>query len=271
MRLIRRSTWLLLALATSLPLLPCAVAQQPAVAAESATVAEQYLFAAANQERATRGLPLLHRDPLLVRGAAQHAQAMAERGTLSHQFPGEPTLPTRAANAGLAFSLITENVGVAPSAVEIHDLWMHSEHHRTNLLDPEVDAVGIRVIERSGQFYAVEDFARTLRVLNIDQQEAAIGALIAQSSRSHSNRLELVVDATASVDARRTCAMSTGFAGARKPWFVQRFTTSDLTRLPAQLLTQLASGRYHQAVVGACATNSASPFASYNFAVLLYP
>jgi uncharacterized protein YkwD len=270
------STHLLLALAlagvASLPLLPRAAAQRTESAplaepaAEPATVAEQYLFTAANQERATRGLPLLHRDPLLVRSAAQHALAMADHASISHQFPGEPTLPKRAANAGLAFTLITENVGEAPSSVEIHDLWMHSEHHRDNLLDPAVDAIGIRVIARDGELYAVEDFAKTLQNVSLEEQESAIAALIA-----HSSRIALLTTPDAVADARKTCALSTGFAGTRKPFFVERFNSSNLTELPSQLKTQLASERYHQAVVGACVVNSTGPFTSYNFAVLLYP
>jgi uncharacterized protein YkwD len=234
--------------------------------AAPATVAEQYLLAAANQERAARGLGLLRRDLSLVQSAEQHARAMAEHTAISHQFSGEAALPERAAGAGLAFSLVTENVGEAPSAVQIHDLWMNSEHHRTNLLDPQVDAVGIRVIARDGEMYAVEDFARTLRDVSLNEQEAAIGALVVQSSR-----IALIVTDEAVADARRTCAMSKGFAGGRKPWFIERFTTSSLAELPDQLKTQLASGRYHQVAVGACATSSNSPFASYNFAVLLFP
>jgi len=64
--------------------------------------------------------------------------------------------------------------------------------------------------------------------------------------------------------------MTTGFAGARKPTFVMRFTSSSLIQLPGELKTRLASGKYHQAAVGACYVKESS-FTSYNFAVLLYP
>jgi hypothetical protein len=37
------------------------------------------------------------------------------------------------------------------------------------------------------------------------------------------------------------------------------------------LKSRLASGRYHEAAVGACSTRTRSAFTSYNFAVLLYP
>jgi hypothetical protein len=247
-------------------MLPCALAQQPANSADTPTVAEQYLLSAANQERAARNLPLLHRDPQLARAAAQHAQAMAAHGSISHQFPGEPGLSSRGAAMGLAFSLISENVAEATSAVQIHNMWMQSPGHRTNLLDPAVDAVGIRVIAREGELYAVEDFAKLVPSNSLQQQESAISALIVKPGR-----ITLDSDAGDLSAARQTCAMSTGFSGARTPGFVMRFTTSSLTRLPADLKTRLASGRYRQASVGACTGNSSSPFTGYNIAVLLYP
>lgn len=251
------------ALIAALALTSPAEAQQTK---ETATVAEQYLLAAANQERATRGLPLLRRDSLLARSAAQHAEMMAEHESISHQFAGEAALPRRGASVGLAFSLISENVGQAPSVAEIHEMWMQSEHHRTNLLDPSVDAVGIRVIARNGELYAVEDFARTVRNVSLDEQESTLAGIIARSSM-----LTLANDPEATTTARKTCTMSSGYSGMRKPWFVMRFTSDSLTELPDQLKQRLSSGRYREASVGACASNSAGPFTSYNFAVLLYP
>jgi len=265
MRPLYPSTHLLLALAAAVALLPCAVAQHSAGSADTPTVAEQYLLSAANQERAARNLPLLHRDPQLARAAAQHAQAMVEHGSISHQFAGEPALARRAAGMGVAFSLISENVAEAPSAVQIHEMWMHSEGHRANLLDPAIDAAGICVIARNGELYAVEDFARTVPSASLDEQEFAIRALIAQLGKI---ALATAPDATSA--ARQTCAMTTGYASASKPTFVMRFTSSSLTQLPSELTTRLASGRYRQASVGACSAKE-SPFTTYNFAVLLYP
>lgn len=233
---------------------------------ESGSVAEQYLLAAANQERAERGLQPLHRDAALARVAARHAEQMAEHGSISHQFSGEPELTQRGASAGVAFTLIEENVAEAPSAVQIHEMWMNSEHHRNNLLEPSIDAAGISVVQRDGVFYAVEDFARTTRVMSVADQEAAVAALVRGRAR--------VTIETAASDisaARETCAMDTGYTGGRKPWFVMRFTSASLDRLPDELNSRLATGKYHKAEVGACAGDASSPFTSYNIAVLLFP
>jgi hypothetical protein len=159
--------------------------------------------------------------------------------------------------------LITENVAEASNSALIHDLWMKSEGHRANLLDPNVDSVGIAVVQKNGQLYAVEDFARTVVSLSIDQQEAAVGGLLTAAG--------LRLGTTGKQDARQTCTISTGYVGSRQPWFVMRYTASSLDRLPDQLTSKLATGKYHEAVVGACVTGKETPFTSYNVAVMLFP
>lgn len=262
----RRRAILPLALAALCALIPCTIARAAGDPSPSASIAEQYLLAAANQERTARGLQPLHRDSALARAAQQHALQMAEHGAISHQFPGEPELTVRGAHAGVAFTVIEENVAEAPNAAAIHQMWMNSEHHRNNLLDPSIDAAGISVVRRGNEFFAVEDFARITRAISFSEQEAAIASLIRKQAPVS---IETASDDLAS--ARQTCAMDTGYAGPRKPWFIMRFTAASLDRLPDQLLTRLASGKYHRASIGACAGDPGTPFTSYNIAVLLYP
>jgi hypothetical protein len=227
-----------------------------------ATVAERFLLSAANQDRASHQLPPLRLDEHLSLAARLHAYEMAKRGTISHQFDGEQDLATRAADSGAHFSLVTENVAEAPNSADIHDLWMHSAGHRANLLDPNVDAVGIAVVWSRGEFYAVEDFAHVIQKLTLAEQEVEVSQMLGQ--------MGLAV-APPSEDARQTCQLSSGYAGARKPWFVMRYTSSDLHRLPEELKTRIASGKYREAAVGACVPERQSPFTSYSLAVLLFP
>jgi len=245
-----------------------AAALLPAVAVISespriGSVAEQYLFSAANAERAQRGLQPLRWDETLHRAAQRHAGEMAARESISHQYPGEMDLAGRGRAAGARFTLIAENVAEAWSAPEIHNAWMHSPDHRANLLDPHVNSVGISVMRRGQQLYAVEDFDRSIESLSLEQQESTIAVLLQTEAR-----LNLLPNVA---DARRTCAMSSGYAGARKPWFVQRFTASSLDRLPGTLREKLATGKYHSAAVGACEVRSGGSFSPYAIAVLLFP
>jgi len=202
-------------------------------------------------------------DETLHRAAQRHAGEMAARESISHQYPGELDLAERGHAAGAKFTVISENVAEAWSAPEIHDAWMHSPDHRANLLDPRVNSVGISVMRRGRQLYAVEDFDRTMESMSFAQQESAIAELLRTEAR-----LSMLPNVE---DARRTCEMSSGYAGARKPWFVQRFTTSSLDRLPETLRQKLATGKYHSAVVGACEARGSGSFTPYAIAVLLFP
>lgn len=226
-------------------------------------VAEQYLFHAANAERQARGLAPLRWDDTLYRAAWLHARQMAARESISHQYDGEPDLAERAQTSGVHFSVVAENVAEAPTAPMIHQGWMESEHHRDNLLDPRLNRVAISVLVRDGQLYAVEDFDREVEALSFADQERAVADLLAQTAP--------VAVRIGTGEARDTCQLETGYAGSRRPWFVMRFTAGELDELPGELQRRLASGKYHEALVGACPARDTGHFSGYNVAVLLYP
>lgn len=231
--------------------------------AQMPSVAEQYLLQAANAERAQMGLRPLRWDPALYRAAYSHAREMAARQSISHQYAGEADLAQRASRAGAQFSFIAENVAEAPTAVRIHDAWMRSPGHRANLLDSRADAVGISVLQRNGQLYAVQDFQKSVAALSLEEQEEQVGRLLQAAGT--------VPLEPSSAEARQTCTQQSGFAGERRPAFVMRFTSGDLLTLPAQLKAHLLGGRYSSVAVGACPVSVRGPFKSYSVAVLLYP
>jgi hypothetical protein len=226
------------------------------------SVAEQYLFSAANAERAQRGLGPLRWDGALYEAATFHAQEMARHGSIAHQFAGEPELTERGRAAGARFSVIAENVAQAPTAVRVHDAWMNSPGHRANLLDPRLDAVAIRVERRGEELYAVEDFERAVVQLSLEEQERVVAGLVQATGGARA--------LAGSEEARRTCGMSSGYAGQRRPWFVMRYSTGDLQQLPEALKAKLGSSSYHEVAVGACPSEEQS-FTAFNIAVLLYP
>ena len=232
----------------------------------SPNVAEQLLLSEANKDRAAHDLKMLTRDPMLSQAALYHAFQMADHADISHGFPGEPDLSQRGATAGVRFSLITENVAEAQDPTVIHDLWMHSSGHRANLLDPSVNVVGIAVVTRNEEVFAVEDFASTVDTVSLDQQELAVATLLNTTGLAIGNS-----DVQSVANARQTCTMSTGYAGVRQPWYIMRYTSSHLDQLPSQIKTRLTSGKYRQAVVGACPSAESSAFSSYSIAILLYP
>ncbi|GAC1661716.1 MAG: hypothetical protein NVS9B4_14350 [Candidatus Acidiferrum sp.] len=226
--------------------------------------AERVLFDALNNERASQKLGQLRWDNALAAAARQHAILMAQSNTLSHQLPGEPPLLQRARQARAHFSLIAENIAEAPTTSYIHNAWMQSRPHRGNILDPQLNAVGIAVVQRGGELFAVQDFSRAADNLSdnlsLDQQEQQVVSLLAARGLQVANFPE----------ARQSCYTDRAFNG-NHPASVVRFETADLRSLPDDLEQRLRRTPYRVAAVGACSSEvSSSGVTRFRIAVLLY-
>ena len=125
-----------------------------------ASAAEQQLFAGVNRARKAQGLPELKWNEALAAAARRHAGVMAHHGSAEHGFPGEPTLASRANQAGARFVYLAENVIRGTSAEGIQEEFLKSTHHRANILDSDMDSIGVGVVDRGGQLFAVEDFSK---------------------------------------------------------------------------------------------------------------
>lgn len=131
-----------------------------AQAQPGASDAEQQLFASVNQARRAQGLPDLKWNETLAGAARRHAALMAQHGSAEHGYAGEPTLASRITKAGGHFVWLAENVIQAASAESIQEGFLKSANHRANMLDSDMDSIGVGVVERSGQLFAVEDFSK---------------------------------------------------------------------------------------------------------------
>ena len=85
---------------------------------------------------------------------------MAHKEELSHQFPGEPSLPSRVNKAGAHFVWLSENVALGSNPTVIHAAFVKSPTHRANILDTDMNVMGVGIVERNGQLFAVEDFSQ---------------------------------------------------------------------------------------------------------------
>jgi hypothetical protein len=217
----------------------------------------------ANQARAQAGTGPLKWDAALAAAARQHCLRMAAAGLLSHQFAGEPDAGERAAQAGAHFSLIEENVAIAPTPAAIHDAWMHSPGHRSNLLNPQVDHVGVAVVAGRNGLYAVADYERAVPMLSQIQIEAQVAGLL--------HGVAILPDSTL---ARAACAAEGTLprpASGPRPHFVMFWEDAQLTQLTQALADKLATGKYRQAAVGSCSPQGEEgAFTAYRIAVLLY-
>lgn len=241
-----------------------AVPGQPPAGQVVAGAGEQ-LMTLANQARAQAGAGKLQWDEALTEAARAHCLRMAAEGPIAHRYGGEDDLSTRAGKAGARFDLIEENVAVGPNPLEIHDEWMHSPGHRANLLNPEVNRVGIAVVAVRGVLYATADYARSVQALTQEQVEAHVAELA---------RVSGITILASHAEARAACAADSGVPAGRgelSPGFVMRWQDSELKQLPKPLVEKLASGQYRKAAVGSCpAQDVEGDFTAYRVAVLLY-
>ena len=237
---------------------PMAFAQGGAL--PNVMTANQQIMGLANQARAEVGAGRLEWDPALAAAALYHCRLMAAQGPIGHRYQGEADLAGRAAQAGAHFDLIEENVAVGPSAAVIHDEWMHSPGHRSNLLSPDVNRIGVAVVQSRGVLYAVADYSRGVQSLTASQVEAQVAGLIKERGVS------IVTDAS---QARRACGVDSG--APQGAAFIMRWQGTDLGRLPKPLEDRLASGQYQRAAVGSCAARGEDgAFTAYRVAVVLY-
>lgn len=263
MNLARQAALMCLALVT-----PVLVAQIPAYSdpqhqsRQALPASAEQLFALGNQARAADGLGSLKWDKALSAGAMQHCLRMAKEGPISHRYGGEPDLTARASQAGAHFSLIAENIAVGPYAASIQQGWMNSPTHRANLLNPNVNRVGIAVVSRGGVLFAVADFARIESVMTQAQVESGFASML------RGKGLSIQRD---SAQVRSYCASPGRTIATDPPDFAIRWQGPDLTQMPPDLATRVASGRYRSAAVGSCpAQGVEGGFTVYRVAVFLY-
>ncbi len=227
--------------------------------------AGEQLMALANQARAEAGAGKLQWDDSLAAAARDHCLRMAAEGPIAHRYGGEDDLSTRAGRAGAHFDLIEENVAVGATPTEIHEAWMKSPGHRANLLNRDVNRVGIAVVAVRGVLYATADYARGVETLTPAKVEAHVASLVRVSG--------LTILANNGL-ARRICAEDRGLPavqGEAPPGFLMRWQDSDVDRLPPALTEKLSSGQYHRAAIGSCpAQDVEGKFTVYRVAVLLY-
>ena len=129
---------------------------------------EEKLFFLVNNERSSRGLPELRFDPLLRAMARAHSQKMIQENKLGHDFPGYNTLANRAAQAGLHFNVIGENVASGNTFIMrfFHEQLMSSPGHRENILSANFRQLGIGIGRRGNVYYVSQEFANLFEPLS---------------------------------------------------------------------------------------------------------
>jgi hypothetical protein len=238
------------------------------VSAQAQEPNERRLVDLTNEARTQAGLKPVVWDAKLAAAAHAHAVRMAAEAEISHRYADEADLPERAASAGAHFSVIAENIAQGTSPGQIHGAWMQSQVHHDNLMNANMDHIGVALVAARGALYAVADFTQSVASIAPAQIEQKVGAIL------QGRGLTLMADPSG---ARQYCALEDGASGAGlglTARFLMRWQNTDIGKLPPELEKALRSGQFKQASVGSCATKgsgAAGPvFSGYRVAVLLY-
>lgn len=115
----------------------------------------QKALEAVNTFRAENGLNPLVLDARLSRAAAMQSQAQAASGWMGHYGSDGSTAKDRAVRAGYHAKIASENVASGQkSFADAMHFWEESSGHRTNLLRPNVTAIGVAMAKtKSGHPY----------------------------------------------------------------------------------------------------------------------
>lgn len=107
---------------------------------------EQDMLALVNRERRRRGLVPLRWDGRLADLARAHSRDMLARNYFAHEDPEGKSATDRAAEAGVTYRMLGENLAFAPTLRLAHQGLMKSPGHRENLLRPQFRRLGIGMV-----------------------------------------------------------------------------------------------------------------------------
>lgn len=151
--------------------IPAGPPPSPAVSVPAAPAADEAVAAVArdvlaevNRTRVANRRKALREDPALSRAARGHSEELAGRRTLDHNStdPSRRTLTMRIEAAGGVWNRAAENLAqVSAPASDVPSrtahLWLRSEGHRRNMLEPVYTHTGVGVaIDQYGVWYITQ-------------------------------------------------------------------------------------------------------------------
>lgn len=107
-------------------------------------------IAMVNSERESRGTHPVLNHPTLQAKAQAWADTLAASGTLAHS--------NLADGAGSGWRALGENLAMAGSIKEAHNLLMGSSSHRANMLSGKYSHIGVGVAYANGRYFVVQVF-----------------------------------------------------------------------------------------------------------------
>jgi hypothetical protein len=234
---------------------------------------EQQLLQELNDARQRNGLEKLDWNAKLAAAAQAHAEQLARHGDLSHVFPGELPLQQRVGATGERFDAVAENVAAADNVDDAHVGLMNSPGHRSNILSPKYNAVGIAVVRVKGRVYVAEDFAHVLPVYSPQQFREEVVAAFNRVRKAHRFT---PVDFTP--DPRLDDQACAGKLEAESTLVAERgatratiFTATQPGNLPPPMETAAADPNVRHMNIGVCFRQDTDRFAKFWIVAAFYP
>jgi uncharacterized protein YkwD len=225
---------------------------------------ERQLLALANKARVQAGAPSLTLDPGLTQAARAHAQAMFAARQLSHQFADEPSLAQRLADSTrVQLDQEAENVALDYSAADAQQHLMLSPPHRTNLLNPAYNIVGLGVIRSGDRLYIVQDFGHALPTYSLAEVKSTIAYAVAQARKQARQPALGMSELPVADDAACSMAQADKLGTAPVHQLAQRYSVLAYTSLHPETLPEsagqaLSSHNLRSFSVGTCYARTAT-------------
>ena len=147
----RRGTRMLVLLLAIVTSMLVAVPGPAGAGSDNPAADEAQFVALVNQARANVGVAPLAVDGQLTALARQHAQTMADAGTIFHANP-------ISAGVTAPWVKLGENVGTGPSAPPIMNAFINSPKHYANIVDPAFTYIGVGVVWVGNQMFTTHRF-----------------------------------------------------------------------------------------------------------------
>ncbi len=201
--------------------------------AREEALAEEQICALVKAERIRAGVPALSWDARLWQAARAHSLDMRDHQFIGHVSALFGDSPTRVHRAGIATSVLLENVARAYSVAETHFALMQSPGHKANILNPLATELGIGVRinlleDGDRELYITQIFLRPPEVFDPTRTVGEVLRRV-QQQRQAQGWLPLQGDEQLAAYARRTArAVSEGRLDRSR---VGELLRTDLPRL----------------------------------------
>jgi len=215
---------------------------------------EKQLLDLVNREREKAGAGKLEWNDRLAQAALKHSRLLDEHQDLSHQFAGEASLQERIGATGVRFNSVAENVAEAPDVLTAHQGLMNSPGHRTNILNPAYNAIGISIVQHGQQLFVTQDFAHILvSYSEKDFRDAVVTSFNKARRARHLRPVDVVTDArlrkAACAQDMNTNQMIQGLPGAAR---LLVFSASDPGSLSEDMRETAADATIDRMNIGVC-------------------